>query len=88
MLKFLNKLFGIPETKPAPPPPPLPPLPPPPPVPEPEPAPAPIHIVIESPPVEIKPETIIPAKVSKPRGRKPAAKPAAKPTKANKPRKK
>lgn len=86
MLKFLNKLFGIPETKPAPPPPPV--SLPPPPAPDPEPAPAPIHIVIESPPVEIKPETITPTKVSKPRGRKPAAKPAAKPTTANKPRKK
>lgn len=85
MLKFLNKLFGIPEPKPAP-------APAPEPTPEPitasEPTPAPIHIVIESPPIEIKPETIIPAKVSKPRGRKPAAKPAAKPAKANKPRKK
>lgn len=81
MLKFLNKLFGIPEPKPAP-------AITPEQTPAPEPAPAPIHIVIESPPIEIKPETITPTKVSKPRGRKPAAKPAAKPAKANKPRKK
>lgn len=63
MLKFLNKIFGIPEPKSEP-------------VTPPQPEPA--SVTAEAPPAEIKPETVTSSTPSKPRGRKPAANPAAK----------